>query len=130
MSQEVRFCPNCGADQAPGVAAPPPSGSPYDQQQRPQYGPQYGAPPRPQAGWLETQFRDTNMVVLVLFSCCCQLIALITAIIVLITGQDPIAKKNAGIVAIIAIAMMVVGTIARVVMMASGMDEVGRYRGY
>jgi hypothetical protein len=45
-------------------------------------------------------FANTNIVVLILFSCLCNGIALILGIVGLVTCKDPTAKKNAMIVTI------------------------------
>jgi hypothetical protein len=60
-------------------------------------GPRGGGPKGP----LDSTFANTNIVVLVLFACCCRGIALILALICFFTAKDPKAKSNAMIVMII-----------------------------
>ncbi len=57
--------------------------------------------PPPQMGWLEQQFRNTNVVILVIFGVCCGWLAAIIAAIAYFTGTDPKAKQNALIVMIV-----------------------------
>ena len=66
-------------------------------------------PPPPQMGWLEQQFANTNIVILVIFGICCGGIAAIIAAIAYFTGTDPKAKQNALIVMIIGAIMAVLG---------------------
>lgn len=70
----------------------------------------YDDRPKEQLGPLDKMFRDTNIVILVLFGLCCNGIALILGIIGLVTAKDPKAKSNATIVTIIGGIMTVVGT--------------------
>jgi hypothetical protein len=70
----------------------------------------YDDRPKEQLGPLDKTFRDTNIVVLVLFSICCNGIALILGIIGLVTAKDPKAKSNAMIVTIIGGIVTVAGT--------------------
>ena len=49
-------------------------------------------------GPLDKMFRDTNVVILVLFAVCCRGIALILSAICFFTAKDPKAKTNATIV--------------------------------
>jgi hypothetical protein len=49
-------------------------------------------------GWLDRQFRDTPLVVLLLFSCCCGEIALIFGILGVALCKDRTARGNASIV--------------------------------
>lgn len=69
----------------------------------------YGDRPPEQLGPLDKMFRDTNMVVLVLFAVCCNGIALILGIICMVTAKDPKAKSNAMVVTIIGAVVAVVG---------------------
>lgn len=52
-------------------------------------------------GPLDKMFRDTNIVILILFSICCNGIALILGLICYLTAKDPKAKSNALVVSII-----------------------------
>jgi hypothetical protein len=65
---------------------------------------------RPQRAGLDGMFLDTNMVFLVLFGVCCQVIALILSIIELSIGRDPEAKRRATIVLVISAVLTVLGT--------------------
>lgn len=49
-------------------------------------------------GPLDKMFRDTNIVILVLFGLCCRGIALILSAVCYFTAKDPKAKNNALIV--------------------------------
>jgi hypothetical protein len=60
-------------------------------------------------GWLEQQFANTNIVILVIFAICCGGIAAIIAAIAYFTGTDPKAKQNALIVLIIGIVSWLLG---------------------
>lgn len=61
----------------------------------------YDDRPKEQLGPLDKMFRDTNMVILVLFGICCNTIALILGIVCLVTAKDEKAKSNALIVTIV-----------------------------
>ena len=67
------------------------------------------APPPAQMGWLEQQFANTNIVILVIFGICCGGIAAIIAAIAYFTGTNPKAKQNALIVLIIGIVAWLLG---------------------
>ena len=54
-----------------------------------------------QESWLDKQYANTSMVVLVIFSFCCGGIALIFSIVAYFTCQNPTAKQNALICMII-----------------------------
>ena len=55
--------------------------------------------PRPsELGWMDQQFLNTPLVVLILFSVCCGDIALIFGILGLALCKDPTARRNATIV--------------------------------
>jgi hypothetical protein len=69
----------------------------------------YDDRPKEQLGPLDKMFRDTNIVILVLFGLCCNGIALILGIIGLVTAKDPKAKSNAMIVTIIGAVVTVIG---------------------
>lgn len=62
----------------------------------------YDDRPAPAAlGPLDKTFRDTNIVVLILFALCCRGIALILALICFLTAKDAKAKSNALVVLLI-----------------------------
>jgi hypothetical protein len=71
-------------------------------------------------GPLDKMYRDTNIVVLIIFSVCCSGIAFILSLIAVLTGKDPKAKSNATISLIISAILAVIGVIANVVMMSQG----------
>jgi hypothetical protein len=54
-------------------------------------------------GWLEQQFANWNIIILVIFGICCGGLAAIIAAIAYFTSTDPKAKQNALIVLIIGI---------------------------
>jgi len=58
-------------------------------------------PPRRELGWLDRQFLDTNIVVLVIFSLCCNGIAFAIGLAGVIACQDPDAKQKAMITMIV-----------------------------
>lgn len=69
-------------------------------------------------GPLDKMFRDTNIIILVLFALCCNGIAAILGLICVLTAKDPKAKSNAtitliigAIVTVLSIALQVVGAI-------------------
>ena len=75
-------------------------------------------------GPLDGMFKDTSMVILVIFACCCNGIALILGIIALVTAKDPTAKSNAMTVTIIAgivTFLGVIGQIARIAINVGGL---------
>src|ERR671933_224667 len=53
---------------------------------------------REDLNWLDQQFLNTSMVLLVLFPLCCGLVAVIFGIIGVAACQDPKARRNAVIV--------------------------------
>jgi hypothetical protein len=53
--------------------------------------------------WIDQQFANTNIVVLVLFGLCCGWIALVFAIVGVATCQNPTARQNATIVLVVSI---------------------------
>jgi hypothetical protein len=59
--------------------------------------------------WLDQQFANTNIVILILFGFCCGGFAAIIAAIAYFTGTDPKGKQNALIVMIIGIIVWVLG---------------------
>ena len=72
-------------------------------------------------GPLDKMFKDTSMVVLVLFALCCNGIALILGIIALATAKDPTAKSNALTVTIIGGVVTFLGVIYQIVQLAGGL---------
>jgi hypothetical protein len=58
-------------------------------------------PPRRELGWLDRQFLDTSIVVLVIFSLCCNGIAFAIGLAGFIACKDPEAKQKAMITMII-----------------------------
>ena len=69
--------------------------------------------PGPQMSWLEQQFANNNIVVLIIFGICCNWIAAILAAITYFTGTDPKAKQNSLIVMIIGVIVGVVSLLRR-----------------
>jgi hypothetical protein len=63
-------------------------------------------------GWLDRQFRDTPLVVLLLFSCCCGEIALIFGILGVALCKDRTARGNASIVLAVSAIRFVLGVAA------------------
>ncbi len=81
-------------------------------------GDDYDAPARTSGGAkgpLDNMFANTNIVVLILFACCCGLIAFILSLVAYLTAKDPKAKSNALIVMIVSGVLSVAGIIAQVV---------------
>jgi biotin transporter BioY len=76
---------------------------------------------RKNVSWIEQQFENTSMVVLVLFSLCCGVIALVFGIIGLATIQNPDTRQKALVVTIISAVMIVIGTIAQFARLAMEM---------
>ena len=60
-------------------------------------------------------YRDTNIVMLVLFGCCCGGIAFILSLICYLTAKDPMAKSNALIVMAVGAGLTILATIAVIV---------------
>jgi hypothetical protein len=73
----------------------------------------YDDRPREQLGPLDKTFRDTNIVVLVLFGVCCGMIAAILGLVGVLTAKDPKAKSNATIVLIVGGIMVVLSIVLR-----------------
>ncbi|MFL5330917.1 MAG: hypothetical protein ACJ8C4_18640 [Gemmataceae bacterium] len=67
----------------------------------------------PQQGPLDKMFRDTNMVILIIFALCCSLIALILSIICFTTAKDPEAKAKAQTVLIVSGVVMAIGIVGQ-----------------
>ena len=66
-------------------------------------------------GPLDSMYANTNTVVLVLFGCCCGLIAFALSLVAYLTAKDPKAKSNAMMVMIISGVLTVVSIIVQVV---------------
>ncbi len=62
-------------------------------------------------GPLDKMFRDTNVVVLVLFGLCCGVIAAVFGLVGVLTAKDPKAKSNATLVLIIGGIMFALGLV-------------------
>ena len=65
--------------------------------------------PKREMGPLDAMFRDTHIIVLVLFGLFCNGIALILSIIGVCTGKDPTGKSNAMILLILSLMVTVFG---------------------
>ena len=72
----------------------------------------------PQLQWIDRFFKNTNIVLLLIFAFCCQLIALVFGIVGLATCKDADAKQRALIVTIIAAVEIVLGGLGRVSMIS------------
>ncbi len=69
--------------------------------------------------WIDKQFRDTPLVLLIIFSCCCNGIALAFGLVGVIACKDPDARQKALIVTIISGLLVGAGTLVRI-MSAAG----------
>jgi hypothetical protein len=69
--------------------------------------------------WIDRQYRDTNIVLLVIFCLCCNVLALPFGIIGLVTCQDPDSRQKAMIVTILSGVLVGVGILLRVMSAAS-----------
>jgi len=63
-------------------------------------------------GPLDKTFRDTNIVVLIIFGCCCGIIAFALSLACMLTAKDQKAKSNAMIVLIISAIVSVLHTVS------------------
>jgi len=81
----------------------------------------YDAPDvrREQPNWIEQQFKNTNIVLLVIFALCCNVLALIFGILGLTMSKDPEAKQKALVVTIIAAIGFALGAIWQVMQMGA-----------
>ena len=61
-----------------------------------------------QNGPLDKLFRDTNVVILVIFGICCNWIAAILGLIGMLTGKDEKAKSNARLTLIVGVVSLAV----------------------
>lgn len=67
-----------------------------------------------QLGPLDKMYRDTNIVILVIFGICCGLIAFILSLVAYLTAKDEKAKSNALIVMIVGAVLTAIGIVAQV----------------
>jgi hypothetical protein len=65
-------------------------------------------------GPLDNMYANTNIVVLILFGCCCGLIAFVLSLVAFLTAKDPKAKSNAMIVMIVGGVVMILNIVAAV----------------
>jgi hypothetical protein len=70
---------------------------------------------RRRRSWLDQQFADTSIVLLVLFPMCCGLVALVFGIVGVAACQEPKARRNALIVLIISVAWIAIAFVVQVV---------------
>ena len=71
-------------------------------------------------GPLDGLFRDTNVVILVIFGLCCNGIAFILGLIGFLTAKDEKAKSNAMVTMIVGGVVTVLGIISQVLGIAGG----------
>jgi uncharacterized membrane protein len=74
-----------------------------------------------QLGPLDKLFRDTNVVILVIFGLCCSLIAVILGLIGMLTAKDSKAKSNATLTLIVGGVSMALGVVLNVMGVFAGM---------
>ena len=67
-----------------------------------------------QLGPLDKMYRDTSTVVLVIFGCCCGMIAFILSLVAYFTAKDEKAKSNALMVVIISAIVSALGIVANI----------------
>ncbi len=72
-------------------------------------------------GPLDKMYRDTNVVILVLFGICCGIIAFVLSLVAFLTAKDPVAKSNAKLVMIVGIIMFVIGILLNVLGVLGGL---------
>jgi hypothetical protein len=70
---------------------------------------------RKEMGWLDKQFNNTPLVLLILFPVCCGIVALVFAIIGVAACEDPKARRNATIVLVISVVWIGVAVVLGVV---------------
>ena len=58
-------------------------------------------PPQEELGFFDKTFKNTNIVILIIFGLCCGIIPLVLGIIGIATCKDPTAKRNAIIVTVV-----------------------------
>jgi uncharacterized membrane protein len=71
-------------------------------------------------GPLDKMFRDTNVVILVLFGLCCGVIAAVFGLVGMLTAKDPKAKSNATLVLIIGGIMFALGIVLNIMGVFAG----------
>lgn len=76
--------------------------------------------PKEQLGPLDKMYRDTNVVVLVLFGMCCGLVAAVLSLVCFLTAKDPKAKSNAMIVLIVGGIMFAISIILQLTGVLAG----------
>ncbi len=101
-------CPTCKTRlivQAPTTSALPPIQTTDSQPHAASTPPPITSPnlqnPQAELDWIDKTFKNNAIIVLIIFSVCCNGIAVILGIIGVILCKDPVAKKNAIIVLII-----------------------------
>jgi hypothetical protein len=82
-----------------------------------------GPPPSGALGPLDNTFRNTNIVVLVLFGICCGLIAFILSLVCYLTAKDPKAKSNALLVMIVGAALTVISIVLQFTGALAGLNR-------
>src|SRR5262249_13889720 len=95
----------------------------YERDPRDRYGDDLDVsrPRRSELGWLDRQFLDTSIVVLVIFSLCCGIIAFAFGLAGFIACKDPEAKQKAMITMIVGGVMAAIGVAIRFAAVASKM---------
>lgn len=73
--------------------------------------------------WIDRQFRNTNLAILVLAAFCCGCPTLIFSIWGVIACKDPVAKKNATTTLVVSLVFQVILGILRFAIMASGINS-------
>ncbi|MFO0936073.1 MAG: hypothetical protein U0798_06100 [Gemmataceae bacterium] len=73
-----------------------------------------------QQGPLDKMYRDTNIVVLIIFSICCGLIALVLNLVAFFTAKDSKAKSNAQIALIVSVVSAAAGVILGIINAMAG----------
>ncbi len=71
-------------------------------------------------GPLDGMYKNTNIVVLILFGLCCGLIAFVLSLVAYLTGKDPKAKSNAMLVMIIGGILTAIAIAAQIALGAMG----------
>ena len=82
------------------------------------------APTGGDLGPLDKMYRDTNIIVLVLFGFCCGIIAAVLSLIAFLTAKDEKAKSNALIVMIVGGIMFALGLVIQFTGALAGMGGV------
>lgn len=72
-------------------------------------------------GPLDGMYRNTNIVVLVLFGICCGLIAFVLSLVAFLTAKDPKAKSNAMLVMLISGILSALGLVLQFAGILGGM---------